>query len=34
MKFVMSAVFSGFYYLNLFLKPVHFELIQLNPVIG
>lgn len=27
MKYVMSTVFSGFYYLNLFLKP-------LNPVIG
>lgn len=26
-KYVMSTVFSGFYYLNLFLKPVTYSLI-------
>lgn len=31
MKYVMSTVFSGFYYLNLFLKPVFFTFIQAEP---
>jgi hypothetical protein len=31
MKYVMSGVFSGFYYLNLFLKPVQICLSIVKP---